>query len=171
MHYSPQSTRSHTNTRTKNSLVLPCMVSKSKSAPNHRGLSPAGFLIFVSSFSVILVAMGFRKMRQVILWALVCAALGFIGYAFVQGVPAPPPLNLGPGITLEQSPVPSTSRPAGPTDPTPSGAPTAPATTGTTPPAPSTIPIPSTSAPVKPLPPSDADDDDDDDDNDGDIDD
>lgn len=100
-------------------------------------------------------------MRLFMLWALVCAALGYLGYVFTQAAPAPPPHPLGPGITIEQSPLPTRSRPAEPTEFNPSGTPKPPAGTGANSSAPSTLPIPSKSAPIKPLPPSDADDDDD----------
>ncbi|GAA1497005.1 hypothetical protein [Paeniglutamicibacter kerguelensis] len=109
--------------------------------------------------------MGFGTIRQVALWAVVLSALGIGVYVLAQGVSAPPPVNLGPGITIQQSDIPSRSRPIAPANSEASGTPATPSSAS---PAPTTV-IPSKSAPVKPLPPSKADDDDDDD-NDDDVD-
>ena len=131
--------------------------------------------------------MGFGTMRRVALWAVVFSALGIGVHVLVQGASAPPPLKLGPGVTIQQSAIPTQSRPIEPSVPAGSGTPSSPETTSSNPsspassapasptpasskPAPSTA-IPSKSAPVKPLPPSRADDDDDDDDGDDDGDD
>lgn len=106
-------------------------------------------------------------MRQVALWAVVLSALGVGVYVLAQAASAPPPVKLGPGITIQQSAIPTQSRPNAPATPEPSGTP---ATQSSSSPAPTTL-IPSKSAPVKPLPPSTADDDDDDDGDGDDIDD
>ena len=130
-------------------------------------------LIWVSSFSAILVGMGLGKTGKIVAWMAVFLTLGLGTYVVALGLTAPPAVNLGPAITVEEGPTPSNPSPSSVT-PTPKPKPTAPSPTKSSkPPAkPSVKPspkppvLPSKSAPVKPLPPSSVDDDDDDDDDD-----
>lgn len=141
-------------------------------------------LIWVSSSSDILVVMGLGKTGKIVAWLAVFLTLGLGTYVVALGLSAPPAVNLGPAINVEQgtapaSPSPSSVAPSPSPKPTPSSPaesskpPAKPSPKPTVKPSPKPAPkptvLPSKSAPVKPLPPSEVDDDDDyaDDDDDG----
>lgn len=126
--------------------------------------------------------MGLGKTGKIVAWLAAVLTAGLGAYVVVLGLAAPPPVNLGPAITVEQgtapgSASPSSARPAPSAKPTqappaPSSRPSAtPKPTITPKPSPKPAPIPSKSAPVKPLPPSGANDDGGDDDDEDDFDD
>ena len=142
----------------------------------------AGFFAVVFGFLIGLVKIAgwsarvaFEEFLVRVAWLAVFLTLGLGIYVVALGLTAPPAVNLGPAITVEEGPTPSNPSPSSVT-PTPEPTPTAPSPTQSSkPPAkPSVKPspkppvLPSKSAPVKPLPPSKAYDDDDDDDDDGD---
>ena len=123
--------------------------------------------------------MGLGRTGKIMAWLAVFLTLGLGTYVVALGLSAPPSVNLGPAIDVEQgtapaSPSPSTVAPSTSPKPTPSPSaessrppakPTVkPSVKPSSKPSPKPTVLPSKSAPVKPLPPSDADDDDDDDD-------
>lgn len=118
--------------------------------------------------------MGLGKTGKIVAWLAVFLTLGLGTYVVALGLAAPPAVNLGPAITVDEGPNPSPSSVAPTTKPKPtapsptqsSKPPAKPSVKPSPKPSPKPPALPSKSAPVKPLPPSYVDDDDDDDEDD-----